>query len=130
MKNRKQRGFTLVEIMIVVAIIGIISSIAYPAYMENVRSSRRAAIQGCLMEQAHFMERLYSTNMRYDVAGQNPPACQGGAAGFYTMTIPVRTATTFTLTATPSGDQTSGRGCNRNALSVTHTGARTPAECW
>jgi len=131
MKNRKQRGFTLIEIMIVVAIIGIISSIAYPAYMENVRSSRRAAIQGCLMEQAHFMERLYSANMSYNVADQNPPACQGGAAGFYTMTDPIiRTATTFTLTATPSGDQANGRGCNGNALSVDHTGARTPAACW
>lgn len=122
------KGFTLVEIMIVVAIVGILASIAYPAYQENVRTSRRTAIQSCLMEQAHFMERLYSANMSY--VGANPPACEGGAAGFYTMTIPVRTATTFTLRATPAGDQAGGQGCNGNVLNVDQNGARTPVACW
>ena len=60
------QGFTLIEVMIVVAVIGILAAIAYPSYQESVTKTRRSAAQGCLVEMAQFMERFYTTNMRYD----------------------------------------------------------------
>jgi len=129
MANTRIKGFTLIEIMVVVAIVGILSSIALPAYNEHVRSSRRAAIQACLMDQVHFMERFYSVNMTY--ANAAPPDCPGGAADLYAIEISNQTATTYTLTATATGDQATAKStCNKGAVSVTHAGARTPAECW
>jgi len=130
MGNTRIKGFTLIEIMVVVAIVGILVTIALPAYNEHVRSSRRAAIQACLMDQVHFMERFYSANMTY--ANAAPPACQGGAAGFYNMDIPVRTATTYTLTATATGDQANGNTCNSALLRIRHDGVResVPPGCW
>ena len=58
----KQRGFTLMELMIVVAIVGIVASIAIPSYQESVRKSRRAAARAQLLEVAQYMQRFYSQN--------------------------------------------------------------------
>jgi type IV pilus assembly protein PilE len=58
----KQRGFTLMELMIVVAIVGILASIAIPSYQESVRKSRRAEARAQLLEVAQYMQRFYSQN--------------------------------------------------------------------
>ena len=66
-------GFTLIELMIVVAIIGIIAAVAYPSYQEYVRNAKRADAETALMELAHFMERYYPANGRYvDGDGDEP----------------------------------------------------------
>lgn len=60
------RGFTLIEVMIVVAIVGILAAIAYPSYTEHVRRAHRAEAQTALLQAAQFMQRFYAANNRYD----------------------------------------------------------------
>ena len=65
---RRLAGFTLIEVMIVVAIVAILSAIAFPSYQESVRKSKRADARTQLLEVAQFMQRFYSQNDRYDQA--------------------------------------------------------------
>lgn len=64
--SRPQSGFTLIELMITVAVIGILGAIAYPSYNEYIAKSRRAVARNTLLEAAQWMERFYSQNSRYD----------------------------------------------------------------
>lgn len=139
----KYQGFTLIELMVVVAIVGIITAIAYPSYMESVMKSRRGAAKSCLSEYAHFMERFYTSNLAYDKDTSNVAitiptlACttEGKLNQFYTLTVDNITRNTFTAKATPIGTQlVSDTTCGM--LSLTHDGQRkvsvtgNEAACW
>ncbi len=65
-QRQRSLGFTLIEVMIVVAIIGILAAIAYPSYQNQMQKTRRADAKASLMELAQFMERNYSTSGAYD----------------------------------------------------------------
>lgn len=135
MHNRKQSnmrrpalGFSLIEIMVVVAIIAIIATIALPSYREYVTKSRREAGRACLMEAVQLAERIYTNDLSY----ANVPAqynCSSGAAPFYSVTSANRGAKTYTWSATPQGSHSDGR-CG--VLSVNQAGTRLPATagCW
>ncbi|MDH4654340.1 MULTISPECIES: type IV pilin protein [unclassified Pseudomonas] len=137
---KSSKAFTLIELMIVVAVIGILAAIAYPSYTEHVRRGKRAEAKAALMEGAQALERYYSTHSSYlDTNGnfaavfatQTPAS---GAANFTLAAQGAATATTFQLRATRTGSM-AGDPCGD--FQISHTGARTlanatrtVAECW
>jgi type IV pilus assembly protein PilE len=133
---RRPRGFTLVELLIAVAAIAILASVAYPSYQRQVMQSRRAKAQVCLSELVQFMERFYTTNMRYDqtaagVAVALPATtCAADLATQYNFAFSAPpTATTYAVSANAIGAQTKDTGCT--VLTVNNTGQKTPAAgCW
>jgi type IV pilus assembly protein PilE len=129
----RQRGFTLIELLIVVAITAVLARIAFVSYSTSVAKSRRNAAQGCLMEQAQYIERVYTTNLSYATAALpsvNAQQCQANLSTLYTFTLPTLTTTTFTVAATAIGAQASAdAACT--PMTVDQTGSRTPAAgCW
>jgi len=126
----KNKGFTLIELMIVLAIIAILAAIAYPSYQEHVLKTRRALAQGCVLELAQYMERYYTTNMTFVGAVLPNTSCTSDLAGKYNFTSGGIAATTYILTATPVSpqDQDLCKTMKINELGVkTTTGL---AGCW
>ncbi|MFO1262009.1 MAG: type IV pilin protein [Rhodoferax sp.] len=115
-QSQRNHGFTLIEVMIVVAIVGLLAAVALPSYNSHVLRTRRAAAAGCLLELAQQMERRYTTSMSY--AGTTLPsaACNANAttelANFYTFAFDADpTATAFKINATPINAQTADTKC-------------------
>ncbi len=139
-KAKTVRGFTLIELMIVVAIVALLAAIVYPSYQDQVRKARRGQAKADLTEILQDAERYYSVNNTY--LGFNIP---GGKANsprtgttFYNITItanPATTATSIGFTATPvaGGPQANDR-CG--TLTINQAGVKTPAivageePCW
>ena len=67
MNTSKVKGYTLIELMIVVAVVGILASVAYPAYKSQVEQTRRSTAQADLLELSSFMERWYTENFTYQI---------------------------------------------------------------
>ncbi|KFN51124.1 hypothetical protein P873_04295 [Arenimonas composti TR7-09 = DSM 18010] len=130
------RGFTLVEMMVVVLVISILSGIAFTSYQRNVIETRRRTATACLVELAQFMERYYTTNLTYVGAAAPALQCRTDLSPFYTIAIAgTPTATAYSLTATPVGVQAS-KDTRCGTLGMTQTGAKSAtgaggvAECW
>jgi len=125
----KQQGFSLVELMITVAIIGILAAIAYPTYSSHVQKTRRNMAAACLQENAQFLERYYTTRLTYVGAGSQP--CQQELDAFYTVAVDITGPRTFSATAVPKGAQ-SGDKCG--TLTLDQTGNRgsggDDSACW
>ena len=135
--RRQVAGFTLLELMITVAIVAILSTIAYASYTNQVVKSRRAAAANCLQERAQFMERYYTTNMTY-LGAPDPAQCGPDIDAFYSVGFSgTPDAKTFVIQAVPQGAQDSGDGkCKTLGINAqgsrtsSGTASSTPAECW
>lgn len=129
-KNKKQNGFTLIEVMIVVVIVAILAAVAMTSYQGSILRTRRSAAQACLQQQAQFIERYYTTHMTYLGVETSAPTCDPSANldNFYRFTVTAQ-ASTFMLTADPLGAQ-AGDHCG--SLTLSNTGERTPRVdgCW
>lgn len=125
---RKQLGFTLMEMMITIVILGILVGVAFPAYQGHMSSARRATATGCLMEYAQYMERIFSANMTYatnngaQVAALPVTNCSQDLTGLYGFSFPnPPTANTFVISAAPLGAQATD-ACG--ALTIDQLGVR------
>jgi type IV pilus assembly protein PilE len=146
------RGFTLIELMIVVALIAILAVIAYPSYEDYVMRATRTEAKNRLMQVASEQEKFFSTFNRYsgsiDGARTTDPATSGlnlsattqdvvGGApdpndqGYYNVTVALTNANLgYTLTATPVGSQQTRDRCG--TMTLDHLGNKTAAidGCW
>lgn len=136
---RLMRGFTLIEMLIVVCILGILASIAYPSYMRSVQKSNRAEAKTELNDAAQRFQRCYTLNGRYNLGTNCPIFTQldGGGSyptkgkAFYSISLNSISATEFQVAASAIKDpqlKDTRNGCN--VLTLDQNGVRAPANCW
>ena len=137
----QHRGFTLIEVMIVVAIVAVLSAIALPSYQEYIRRGHRAEARAALLQAAQWLERAATATGTYPLTASFPTTLTTMQSGRYTVAVaspPASAASgaAFTLTATPAGGQV-GDKCG--SYTLTHSGVRGAAsaasgalvtECW
>lgn len=142
MKNT--RGFTLIELMVVVIVIAILAALAIPSYLSQTRKSRRNAAEGAIQQIALLEERYRADNSSYIASSGNWSKLGGDPSGtYYTYVVTIAAATsvapaTYSIQATGKStqlndkDRSSGSDCKILNYGLTSTGtiSKTPSGCW
>jgi type IV pilus assembly protein PilE len=134
MTNRAAGGFTLIELMIIVAVVAILAAIALPSYQSAVRKSRRAEALAVISAEVIAQERRRANNTAYSATFLTAP---GPSSTYYTYSVAIPAgagATNFTVTATAiagkgqQNDTAGGSTCS--PLTLDQSGTKLPAACW
>lgn len=137
MHTKKNRGFTLVELMIVVAVVTVLAAVALPSYNDYMQRGRRADARAGLQQAAMWFERAMTANGVYPTAAQFPASLAAVPSNTYAIGVVVNGGqTTYTLTATPQNAQAADR-CG--SFTLTNVGVRSvtgntapwdAVQCW
>lgn len=132
------RGFTLIELMIVVAVVAILAAIAYPSYQEYLRKARRAQVKADIVEYMQLAERYHTVNNSYvgfELLADQQRSPRGGGTAWYTIAInPAATANTITIVGTTvastpqAKDKCGNVGINQAGVKTNSKGAL--SDCW
>ncbi|WP_269784347.1 MULTISPECIES: type IV pilin protein [Delftia] len=118
---KRSAGFTLIELMIVVAVVGILSAIAMPSYNEYIRRGHRAEARAGLLQAAQWLERAATSNGTYPLTASFPASLKTVPSNRYDISLNSTDGSTFTVTATPKGAQANDKCGN---YTLTQSGLR------
>lgn len=133
-RRSRGTGFSLIELMIAVAVIGILAAVAVPSYQEHVRKGRRAAAQGYLMDLAQRQQQYFLDNRGYASAASalGYASTPSDVSSYYTVAITVAGGPppTYSITATATGSQTSDTCGNLTINSAGTKSSSAGSNCW
>ena len=127
-----QPGFTLIELMITVAIIAILAAIALPSYKNYIVKSHRTEAQAAMLSLAQYLESKYNASFSYPAEANIPPSLKNpsNVSTYYTISVSIANASqTYTITATPTSAQNDTL-CGTLTLKEDGTKTPTTSGCW
>ena len=143
-KRTRIGGFTLLELVMTLAVVAILAAIAYPSYSQSIINGRRADGSTALLNLANRLEQYYAQNNTYatatiasGVATTDVLSTAASSQGFYTVSITAQAANTYTIRATRASAQTADTHCGNFTLTsagvkgiVNYASGYTVAQCW